>query len=483
MIGRVTIVGRPNVGKSSLFNAIACHKIAIVSDIENTTRDILEFQVNDEENSLSYIVADSGWLTQGTNDQILVDIRRRAEESIEKSDIIVFVLEVDKISDLDSEITKILRKSWKKIIVVGNKADNQAKINDWYGLYKLGFEDVVFASVSHRKGIIELKDLIAQNLKKQWFENIEENYDDSFIKLAIIGRPNVGKSSIINAITWEDRVMVRDMPGTTRDSVDTVFEFQDRKFVLIDTAWIRRSGKIGNQNIEDWSVIRSERAIERADVVAIVIDWFDWITAWDQHIVAKALEEKKWIVIVINKWDKVLTKPGIDKDKIMDEYMGYMKMKFEFLPFVAPIFTSAVTGKRLDEILESAVKIKDERQKRVKTWVFNNFLEQIIYKHPPTWNKKSHNPKIYYWSQVDINPPKFLISVNRPEIFHFSYKRYIENKIREFFGFRWTTIEIEMKWRQSLFKKWRVAKIKTLPGTKDLEVFDSLKMLPKNSPK
>lgn len=460
MLGRITIVGRPNVGKSSLFNALSGHKIAIVSDEENTTRDIIEYQINDAENKISYIIADSGWLNSGTNNEILNDVRKRAEESIEKSDIILFVLEVDKIIDLDLEIAKILRKSKKTVIVVWNKADNQSKVNDWYELYSLWFEQVYFASVSHRKWIFELKNAIIENLNILGLKHSEENYDDMFIKLAIIGRPNVWKSSIINAITWENRVMVRDMPWTTRDSVDSVFEYQDRKFVLIDTAGIRRTGKIWSQNIEDWSVLRSERAIERSDIVAIVVDWFDGITAWDQHIVSRALEEKKWIVLVVNKWDKVLAKPGIDKEKIMDEFMNYLKLKFDFLPFVTPIFTSAVTGKRLDEILETSIKIKDERTKRVKTWVFNNFLEQIIYKHAPTGNKKSHKPKVFYGSQVDINPPKFLISVNRPDHFHFSYTRYIENKIREFFWFWGTPIIIEMKWRESIFKKWRVVKIK-----------------------
>lgn len=460
MFARVTIIGRPNVGKSSLFNAITWHKIAIVSDIENTTRDIIEFQMNDKDNSISYILADSGWLNTGTNDEILTDIRNRANLSIEKSDIVVLLLEYDKITNVDLEIAKLLKKSKKDVILVWNKADNQDKIMEAYELYKLWFEDVVFTSVSHRRWIDELRNLIIEKVKKKWFEDFEENYDESFIKLAIIGRPNVGKSSIINAVTWENRVMVKDMPWTTRDSVDTVFNWKDSKFVLIDTAWIRRVWKIGSQNIEDWSVLRSERAIKRADVVALVIDTFEWITSQDQHIVARALEEKKWIIIVMNKWDKVLAKPWIDKDKIMDEYMYYLKQKFDFLPYVTPVFTSAVTGKRLDEVLDCAVNIWQERQKRVKTSVFNNFLEQITYKHPPTWNKKSHKPKIYYWSQVATNPPRFVISVNNHEHFHFSYSRYIENQIREFFGFWWTPIDIELKWRESIYgKKWKLKKI------------------------
>lgn len=459
MIGRVTIIWRPNVGKSSLFNALSWHKIAIVSDIENTTRDIIEFQINDADNEISYIIADSGWLNTGSSDEILQDVRKRVEDSISKSDLILFVLEYDKITDLDQEIAKILRKSKKDILVVGNKADNQNKAMLWYELYSLGFKDVLFASVSHRKWITEIKEYINDNFTSKWLKIIEDNYDESYIKLSVIGRPNVGKSSIVNAITWENRVMVRDMPWTTRDSIDSVFDYEDKKFVLIDTAWIRRSGKIGSQNIEDWSVLRSERAITRADIVAVILDWFEWITSQDLSIVSKAIEEKKWLIIVVNKWDKVLAKPGVDKEKIMDEYMYYLKQKFDFLSYVTPIFTSATTGKRLDEILNTAIKIKEERLKRVKTSVFNTFIEQITYKHAPTWNKKSHKPKIYYWSQVDVNPPKFVISVNNPDHFHFSYPRYIENKIREFFGFWWTPIEIEFKWRESIFKKNRVVKI------------------------
>ncbi|MDD2486766.1 MAG: ribosome biogenesis GTPase Der [Candidatus Gracilibacteria bacterium] len=453
MIGRVTIVGRPNVGKSSLFNFLCGYRIAIVSDIENTTRDILDYQVNDQENAISYVLADSGGLNSGTKDEILKDVRKRAENSIDKSDIILFVLECDRISDLDLEIAKVLRKSGKEIIVIGNKADSQTRINDAYELYSLGFENVLFTSVAQNKGIFELKDIIAKTLKSKGLEIIEENYDDKFVKVAIIGRPNVGKSSIINAITGENRVMVKDMPGTTRDAVDTVFEWHDQKFVLIDTAGIRRAGKIGYKDIEEWSVMRSERSIVRADVVALVIDGFDGITAGDLHIVSKALEESKGIILVVNKWDKVLAKPGIDKESIKAEYMNYLKKKFDFLPFASPLFTSAIDGKRVDEILSEASKIKEERGKRVKTGVFNNFIEQVTYKHAPTGNKKSHKPKIYYGSQVDVNPPKFLISVNNQAHFHFSYKRYLENQIREYFGFWGTPIIVELKGRESIYKR------------------------------
>ncbi|EKD66502.1 MAG: hypothetical protein ACD_49C00038G0036 [uncultured bacterium (gcode 4)] len=455
MIWRVTIIGRPNVGKSSLFNSLARHKIAIVSDIENTTRDILEYQVNDEENNISYIIADSGGITSGTKDEILQDIRSRVDASIDKSNLILFVLEADKITDLDLEIVKKIRKLEKDVIIVWNKADNQNKLNEAYELYSLWFEDIVFTSVAQKQWLTELKNKVAAKLKEKWLNIKEVDYSETDIKLALIGRPNVGKSSLINAITWENRVMVKDMPGTTRDSVDTIFEHQDRRFILIDTAWIRRAWRIWYKNIEDWSVIRSEKAIVRSDIVALIIDWFDGITSGDQHIIEKAVDESKWVILVVNKWDKVLQKPGINKDTIQKEYMSYLKLKFDFLSYVTPVFTSAINGKRVDEILEVAAKIKDERLKRVKTWVFNNFLEQVMYKHPPTWNKKSHKPKIYYWSQVDVNPPKFLISVNHKEHFHFSYKRYLENKIREFFWFWGTPIIIELKSRESIYKKWK----------------------------
>jgi GTP-binding protein len=313
----------------------------------------------------------------------------------------------------------------------------------WYGWYDKFFP----VSVSHNKWIDEVKKYVSKFLTDKWLNYIDEEIDDSFIKLTMVWRPNVWKSSIVNAITKENRVMVKDFSWTTRDSIDTKFKFKGHDFILIDTAWIRRLSKVWVRNIEDWSLMRTSRAITRADIVAVVMDWFDWIVHQDLSIISSVLEEKKWLIIVINKWDKVLAKPGVDKEKMMLRYIEYLKSKIEFLPWVPVVFSSATEWKRVEEILENWVNIKEERFKRVKTWIFNNFIEQVVYKHAPTGNKKSHSPKIYYGSQVDVNPPKFVISVNNPNHFHFSYKRYLENKIRDNFWFYGTPIVIEYKGR------------------------------------
>lgn len=450
MLGKVTIIGRPNVGKSSFFNMYTGHKIAIVADEEGTTRDISEYEYRDEENELTYIVSDSGWLDfSSKTDEIAIDIAERTKKAIIESDLLIWLIEYDRVTSLDEQVLKTLRENKiKDVIIVANKADNESKKMEAYSL--AWFWDSLWfypISVSHNDWVREIKQFVAEFLTKKWLNYEYEEIDDSYVKLAMIGRPNVWKSSLINAITWTNRVMVKDMSWTTRDSIDTKFKFKDSDFVLIDTAWVRRLSKVWVRNIEDWSVMRTERAITRSDVVAVVIDWFDGIVHSDLAIISRALEENKWLVIVVNKWDRVLAKPGIDKDKIMNKYIDYLKSKIEFLPWATVIFTSATDRKRVDEILEASLNIKIERFKRVKTGIFNNFMEQVIYKHPPTGNKKSHSPKIYYWSQVDVNPPKFVLTVNNPNHFHFSYKRYLENRIRDNFWFFGTPIVIEYKWR------------------------------------
>jgi GTPase len=453
MLPKVTIVGRPNVGKSSIFNALAGHRIAIVSDIENTTRDLIEYHIDDEENEISYIMMDSGGIVQADNETLLADVRARADYAIENSDLILFVVEYDRVTEFDEFIVKKLRRSKKPVLVVANKADNPKRAMEAYNHLQLGLGDVIPLSAIQNRGFWELKSKVAAELKSLGF-TLDKDPSElaGMLKLAIIGRPNVGKSSLVNAISWTTRSIVKDMPGTTRDAIDTIITFGDSEICLIDTAGIRRAGKIGSANIEQWSVMRAERSIERADVVAVVIDAFEGITHQDEHIVGEAMKAKKGIILVMNKWDKVLAKPGVNTSTILDRYMVYLSKKFDFLSYAPVVFSSAIEGRRIDLVLEHAQKIFAERSKRVKTGVFNQFLAQITYDHAPTGNRKSHKPKIYYGSQVDVNPPKFMISVNNADHFHFSYTRYIENKIREFFGFEGTCIDIELRSRKSIYK-------------------------------
>ena len=449
MLGKITIIWRPNVGKSSFFNMYTGHKIAIVADEAGTTRDISEYEFTDKDSDISYIVSDSWGLDFSSDvDEINKDIVERTKKSIENSDLLIWIVEYDKFTEIDEQVLKILR-STKKIdfLLVANKADNENKQMETYSLawkWEIEFFPV---SVSHNFWVSKVRSYVAEYLSKKWLNYKIEEYDDSIIKLALIWRPNVGKSSIINSVTWENRVMVKDFSWTTRDSIDTKFKFKENEFVLIDTAWIRRLSKVWTRNVENWSVMRSERAIKRADIVAVVTDWYETLVQQDLSIISRALEEKKWLIIVVNKWDKVLEKPGVDKETVMARYIAYLQEKIDFLPWVSIIFTSAVNNKRTSEILERAIEIKKERYKRVKTWIFNEFLEQVMYKHPPTWNRKSHSPKIYYWTQADTNPPKFVLNVSNPHHFHFSYKRYLENRIRDNFWFEGTPMTIEYRWR------------------------------------
>jgi GTP-binding protein len=448
MLAKITIIGRPNVGKSSLFNMMTGHKIAIVADEAGTTRDISEFEYTDDRNDLTYILADSGGLDYSSeDDEVAVDITERTERSIVDSDLLVWVVEYDRFTDLDQFIYRVLKKhKVTNFIVLANKADNETKVMESWSMAGKGELEFFPVSSSHNAGIWEVKRFIAKNLVSRGL-NFKKGEEDDTLKMAFVGRPNVGKSSIVNTVVWNDRVMVKDMAGTTRDAIDTKFSYGETDFTLIDTAGIRRLSKVGTRNIENWSIMRSERALKRADVIAVVVDGFEWLVQQDLSLIGRCMDEKKWLIIVVNKWDKVLGKPGVDKAHMMERYIEYLKEKIEFLPWVTVIFTSATEKKRLTQILDEAIKIAEERKKRVKTSILNEFLEQAIYKHPPTGNKKSHSPKIYYGTQADTNPPKFVVSVNNPNHFHFSYKRYLENKIRDNFGFHGTPITIEFRGR------------------------------------
>ena len=449
MLAKVTVIGRPNVGKSSFFNMYTGHKIAIVDDTAGTTRDVSEYEYFDEKHDLNYILADSGWLDfWSKEDEVADDIIERTEIAIAESDLLIWLIEYDRFTDLDIRISSLIRKyKADNFVVVANKADNEEMVMQAYSeawKWELEFFPV---STSHNRGIAEVKRFVAKYLTGKWLNYKIEEEQEGAIKLALLWRPNVGKSSLINAIVGKDRVMVKDQSGTTRDSIDTKFTHWKNEFTLIDTAWIRRLSKIGTRNVENWSVMRSERALKRADIIGVVVDGFDGIVQQDLSIISRVLEEKKWLIIIVNKWDKVLDKPWVDKEKMMERYIGYLQEKIDFLPWVSVIFTSAVDNRRVDEILKRAVEIHEERFKRVKTSIVNNFLEQVIYKHPPTGNKKSHSPKIYYGTQAATNPPKFVFTVSNPDHFHFSYKRYLENKIRANFGFEWTPMILEYRGR------------------------------------
>ena len=449
MLWKITVIGRPNVWKSSFFNMYTGHKIAIVDDVAGTTRDISEFEFTDEENELTYILADSGWLDFGSKeDEVAEDIVDRTDRAIDESDLLVWIIEYDRMTLLDEKILKLLKKkNYNNFIVLANKADNENKVMEAWNLAWKGELEFFPISVSHNLWLADVRKFVAKFLRNKWLHYKIEDLDDEYVKLAMIGRPNVGKSSMINAIVGKDRVMVKDLAWTTRDSVDTKFKYDWSDFVLIDTAWIRRLSKVWTRNVENWSIMRSERAMKRADVVAVIIDWFEGIVQQDLWVIWKALEENKWIIVVVNKWDKVLEKPWVNKEQMMTRYIDYLQEKIEFIPWVSVIFTTATEKKRVNEILQRAREIKHERFKRVKTWILNNFLEQAIYKHPPTWNRKSHSPKIYYATQADVNPPKFVFSVSNPDHFNFSYKRYLENRIRDNFWYEGTSIIIEYKWR------------------------------------
>lgn len=449
MLAKVTIIGRPNVGKSSFFNMYTGHKIAIVDDVAGTTRDISEYEYYDEKNDLVYILADSGWLDFGSkDDEVADDIIARTEQAIAESDLLIWLIEYDRFTELDSRIIGLIRQyKSENFILAANKADNADMIMQSYSEAWKGELEFFPISTSHNAWLWDIKRYVAKYLTKKWLNYKFQEEQEWSIKLALLGRPNVWKSSLINAIVGKDRVMVKDQSGTTRDSIDTKFQHEDKEFTLIDTAGIRRLSRIGTRNVENWSVMRSERALKRADIIGVVVDGFDGIVQQDLSIIARVLEEKKGLIIIVNKWDKVLDKPGTDRETMMARYIDYLQEKIEFVPWVPVIFTSATDKKRVDEILERAVEIHAERFKRVKTSIVNNFLEQVLYKHAPTWNKKSHSPKMYYGTQATVNPPKFVFTVSNPDHFHFSYKRYLENKIRDNFWFEGTPITIEYRGR------------------------------------
>ncbi|WP_058485539.1 ribosome biogenesis GTPase Der [Defluviitalea phaphyphila] len=425
----VAIVGRPNVGKSTLFNRLAGERIAIVEDTPGVTRDRIYAEA--EWLNHKFTLIDTGGIEPNAEDIILKQMRRQAEIAIETSDVIIFLVDVKQgLTDSDHEVANMLRKSQKPVVLVVNKVDNMVKDNmDIYEFYNLGLGDPIPISAAQPLGLGDMLDEVVK-----YFDKTEEtNYEDEVIKVAIIGKPNVGKSSLINKILGEERVIVSDIPGTTRDAIDTPVTIGEDKFVFIDTAGIRRKNKV-KEDIEKYSIVRTVAAIERADVSVLLIDAEEGITEQDTKIAGIAHERGKASIIVVNKWDK------IEKDdKTMNKYLKDIEFKLSYMPYAPKLFISALTGQRVHKLFEMIKIVSQNHSLRISTGLLNEVLyEAMAMNQPPS--DKGKRLKIYYMTQVGIKPPSFVLFVNDRELMHFSYKRYIENQLREAFGFKGTPL-------------------------------------------
>lgn len=427
----VAIVGRPNVGKSTIFNKLVGKKISIIEDTPGVTRDRIYGTVN--YNNYKFHLIDTGGIDvseETFNDEIKI----QANIAIEEADIIIFVIDgLTELNQNDYIIRDILMKSGKRVIVAVNKLDNIKREENIYNYYELGFEEVLPVSGEHSLGITDLLDSIVKDFKEN---NIEEEKDDA-IKFCLIGRPNVGKSSLVNALLNEEKVIVSSTPGTTRDAIDTEFTYNKKKYIAIDTAGIRKSGKIF-EKIEKYSVLRSMKAIERSDVCLLVINAEEGIIEHDKHIASYALEAGKPIVIVVNKWDTVNDKNDISS------FTKLVRTEFKFISYAPIVFVSALTKKRIFTIIPEIDKVFDNSRKKIKTNILNDVIrDAVLLKAPPSY--KGKRLKISFIEQTGINPPKFTLFVNSTNLIHFSYERYLENKLRENFDLIGTPIILEYK--------------------------------------
>ena len=426
----VAIVGRPNVGKSTLFNAIAGETISIVKDTPGVTRDRIYADCNWL--NMNFTLIDTGGIEPDTSDVILAQMREQAEIAIATADVIVFIVDVHQgLVDSDFRVADMLRKSKKPVVLAVNKVDSIKKYgNDVYEFYNLGIGDPIAVSAASRLGLGDLLDEVAKHFDT---DNMEEE-DDDRPRIAVVGKPNVGKSSIINKLTGENRVIVSNIAGTTRDAVDTEVVYQGREYVFIDTARLRRKNKI-KEELERYSIIRTVTAVERADVVVVVIDATEGVTEQDAKIAGIAHDRGKGIIVAVNKWD------AIEKnDKTIYEFTRKVKDTLSFMPYAEIIFISAETGQRLNKLFETIDMVRENQTMRVATGVLNEIItEATALQQPPA--DKGKRLKIYYTTQVAVKPPTFVNFVNDKELMHFSYVRYLENRIREAFGFRGTALK------------------------------------------
>ena len=432
----VAVVGRPNVGKSTLFNKLIGQRLSIVEDTPGVTRDRIYSKC--EWRNREFMIVDTGGIEPDTDDVILAQMRRQAEIAIEKADVIVLVTDIRcGVTASDYAVADMLQKSGKPIVLAVNKCDNIGEPPlEIYEFYNLGLGDPFPISSTHGHGTGDLLDEIF----KYFPEDETEQYSDEYVKVAVIGKPNVGKSSLINRIAGEERVIVSDIAGTTRDATDTVIENEDGKFVFIDTAGIRKKSKV-IENIEKYSVLRAYMAVDRADVCVIVIDAQVGFTEQDSKVAGYAHEQGKASIVAVNKWD------AIDKtDKTMEEFKTKLQNDFSFMSYVPFVFISAKTGQRVPKLFEMINFVHQQNSIRISTGMLNDVLSYATTRVQPP-SDKGKRLKIYYMTQPSTNPPTFVIFVNKAELLHFSYQRYIENQIRSTFGLEGTPVRFIVRER------------------------------------
>ena len=425
----VALVGRPNVGKSTLFNKIVGKQISIIEDLPGVTRDRIYQEA--EYNRKRFYLIDTGGI-DATKMDFNNEIKMQAEIAIQEADVVVFLVDgKEGLTANDLLVKDILRRTDKKVVVAINKIDVKEAQDNIYDFYELGFDTYIPISSIHNTGFIELMDNVTMNFKEQTNEE-----EDTRIKFSIIGRPNVGKSSLMNALLNEERVVVSNVAGTTRDSIDSILKYHDEEYVMIDTAGMRKKGKVFD-SVEKYSLLRSLKAIDRSDICLVVINAEEGIKEHDKHIAGYAIERGKGLIFVVNKWDTV-------KDTTIQEFENLMRAEFQFATYAPIVFLSALTKKRIHTLMPEILKVKENIKKEIKTSILNEVINDAYQLNlPPSY--KGKRLKIYFTSQTGINPPKFTFRVNNKGLVHFSYERYLENKIRENFDFTGTPIILQFK--------------------------------------
>lgn len=433
----VAIVGRPNVGKSTLFNVIAGDSIAIVKDTPGVTRD--RIYADCSWLNYNFTLIDTGGIEPDSSDVILSQMRDQAQIAIDTADVIIFLVDVRQgLTDADGKVADMLRRSQKPVVLCVNKVDSFKKMEaDVYEFYNLGIGDPIPVSASNHQGVGDLLEAVSNHFNKDG----SESDDDDRPRIAIVGRPNVGKSSIVNRLVGEKRVIVSDIAGTTRDAIDTPLKRNGREYILIDTAGLRRKSKI-HEDLERYSIIRTVTAVERADVVVMVIDAAEGVAEQDAKIAGIAHERGKGVIIAVNKWD------AVEKDdKTIYKMTEKIKQTLAYMPYAEFVFISAKTGQRLDKLFELIDMIIENQSMRIATGVLNEILaEAVAMQQPPS--DKGRRLKIFYMTQISVKPPTFVVFVNDKKLMHYSYTRYIENQIRNAFGFRGTPLRFIIRERK-----------------------------------